>query len=501
MKPEIVIYWSRRDFRVLDNPALSEAVNFARDRYLDFLPIYILDSNILKLPRANIGRNRKQILAYILTQFSKNFRQFRIFCGKPVDILEKIAEQYKIHLFFNDDIEPYAIIRDTEISLRMKKSDSQTHVFKDQMSVNVDTISKSNTIYSVFTPFKNAVLKEFLDVQVYEGPDLDNLSYNMIPNIKLDSIDTHQEFKNLQSSILKKIETKNDSTLYFGETEFDLSSWVNQGNILTCLYTENEVIDKFNSFLSYKILNYKTGRDDLGLDVVESKATSRMSIALKWGLVSARTLKKLILEKYTLDQALTDASINSFISELLWREFYKYILFHYPSSLELEFQPKYRGNIRWVENQIAIKRFRSWVYGQTGYPIVDAAMHQIANEGWMHNRTRMVVASVLTKNLGVDWRWGQEYFRFILADLDEASNNGGWQWAASVGADPKPIRIFNPYLQAEKFDPEGRYQQKWLPGSYNLTEPIIEHSKARAEAIYRYGIGMGGQKLKQDGLF
>ena len=143
-------------------------------------------------------------------------------------------------------------------------------------------------------------------------------------------------------------------------------------------------------------------------------------------------------------------SARHYISELIWREFYGYLLYHYSHLMNTEFQEKFRGRTRWVPEAEARVRFLAWVKGKTGYAIVDAAMKQLAKSGWMHNRARMIVASVLTKNLGVDWRWGQEYFRAVLIDLDEASNNGGWQWGASVGADPKPIRIFNPYLQAKK---------------------------------------------------
>lgn len=174
-----------------------------------------------------------------------------------------------------------------------------------------------------------------------------------------------------------------------------------------------------------------------------------------------------------------------FLSELIWREFYKYILFQRPQVLHTEFQPKYRETIKWTQDSVALHRFQLWIKGQTGYPAVDAAMNQITSMGWMHNRSRMMVASILTKNLGVDWRWGQEYFRAALIDMDEASNNGGWQWGASTGADPKPIRIFNPYLQAENYDKNGLYQQKWLPKDYK-SQPIIEHKDARVEAINRY---------------
>lgn len=149
-----------------------------------------------------------------------------------------------------------------------------------------------------------------------------------------------------------------------------------------------------------------------------------------------------------------------------------------------------QNEIKWLDDKYATKYFLAWIRGETGYPIVDAAMRQLAATGWMHNRSRMIVASVLTKNLGVDWRWGQEYFRATLIDLDEASNNGGWQWASSTGSDPKPIRIFNPYLQAENYDQKNLYQKKWLPQNYK-PRPIIEHKLAREQALIRYGQGGG----------
>ena len=158
-----------------------------------------------------------------------------------------------------------------------------------------------------------------------------------------------------------------------------------------------------------------------------------------------------------------------------------------------EFQARFRGTIDWVEDNEAVRRFIAWIKGETGYGVVDAAMRQLAETGWMHNRSRMIVASILTKNLGVDWRWGQEYFRAALIDLDEASNNGGWQWGASVGTDPKPIRIFNPELQAKNYDTSGAYQKRWLTSDeFSLSAPsvpIVEHKAAREEALKRYGLG------------
>lgn len=219
--------------------------------------------------------------------------------------------------------------------------------------------------------------------------------------------------------------------------------------------------------------------------------TSKMSLALTWGLVSSRWLKREVQE--FVDSDLLDSEdtsrhtgVATYVSELIWREFYKYLLYHFPNLLNIEFQNKYR-NLKWNNNKEAEQKFVAWIKGETGYPLVDAAMKQLAHTGWMHNRARMVVSSFLTKHLGIDWRWGQEYFRAMLIDLDDASNNGGWQWGASVGADPKPIRIFNPPIQAEKFDPSGEYTKQWL-GNRDLIKPIVDHKVARAEAIKRYKV-------------
>jgi deoxyribodipyrimidine photo-lyase len=221
-------------------------------------------------------------------------------------------------------------------------------------------------------------------------------------------------------------------------------------------------------------------------------------LALAWGLVTPRILVKLVKDNFKepFDNPFSgrvSQGVLVFISELIWREFYRYQLFHHPDLMQTEFQKRFRGSIAWVNNEVATERFVAWIKGETGYGVVDAAMKQIASMGWMHNRARMVVASILTKNLGVDWRWGQEYFRAALIDLDEASNCGGWQWAASVGSDPKPIRIFNPDLQAKNYDASGAYQNKWLEENVggllkSQIVPIVEHKVAREEALRRYGL-------------
>jgi deoxyribodipyrimidine photo-lyase len=264
-------------------------------------------------------------------------------------------------------------------------------------------------------------------------------------------------------------------------------------NWYTC---EAEALVHFKNYLEGGDLDsYKENRDSLEKDADGIGKTSKMSLALAWGLVSSRTLIKMIKNHFDepFDNIFSNrvsAGALTYLSELVWREFYRYQLFHRPDLMQTEFQVKFQGTINWEQGVLAMERFIAWIKGETGYPVVDAAMKQIAATGWMHNRSRMVVASILAKNFGVDWRWGQEYFRAALIDLDEASNNGGWQWGASVGADPKPIRIFNPELQAKNYDASGAYQAKWLDVNVIQTPivPLIEHKDAREEALQRYGL-------------
>lgn len=293
----------------------------------------------------------------------------------------------------------------------------------------------------------------------------------------------------------------------------DLGELIPEQKITGWYTTEAEALKRFSDYLTSGDLDaYKKNRDSLELDAANADEartaytgkTSKMSLALGWGLVSARTLMQMMQKHFdeSFDNPFStrvSEGALTYISELIWREFYRYQLFHRPDLMDTEFQKKFQGTIQWVDTETAQARFVAWIKGETGYPIVDAAMKQLAETGWMHNRSRMIVASILTKNFGVDWRWGQEYFRAVLIDLDEASNNGGWQWGASVGADPKPIRIFNAELQAKNYDASGAYQDRWLrsEGTFSLSAPsvpIIEHKQAREEALKRYGLGGEGAR-------
>jgi deoxyribodipyrimidine photo-lyase len=250
-------------------------------------------------------------------------------------------------------------------------------------------------------------------------------------------------------------------------------------------------------FLRQRLESYESGRNDLGHEQV-----SRLSPYLHLGCISPRELESRL-----------DDAAGDYRRQLCWRDFYAHVLRHSPDNSRAEFQRRYRDRIAWTDDREA---FDAWREGQTGFPLVDAAMRQLATEGWMHNRARLVVGSFLTKDLGIDWRWGERHFMSLLLDGDEASNNGNWQWIASVGVDPQPVfkRIFNPARQQERFDPDGRYVRRHVPELQRVPdeylaepwtmsqelqrksgcvigrdypEPVIDHGEARREALARYG--------------
>jgi deoxyribodipyrimidine photo-lyase len=477
MKEKIVIYWSRRDFRLLDNPALAKATQFSKDNNLIFLPIFIFDKQITNSTLFQVGLPRLKYLDKALSSFKLNFNDFRIFDENYQQVFNTLSTAFNVSLFFNEDVEPYSIKRDGEVKEIIEKNGGSINSFSDQLTINPNTRSGSGNLYSVYTPFSKSVKEDFINARYFEA-------------VKVEAIKSLKQIHDLEKLGLKEIQINNSHQLFdnyskwemvFETRVIDLKELNGEPNIDSWYFNEIQALDNFQEFLANKVKTYKVDRDNLGIDGV-----SKMSVALKWGLVSPRTLVNKVIENAgTLDLSNLPGH-NHYISEILWREFYKYITINNQNIFVEEFQPKYRKTINWEKGERAYNLFLAWIKGQTGYSLVDAAMNQIKNEFWMHNRTRMVTASILTKNFGIDWRFGENYFRQLLIDLDESSNNGGWQWAASVGADPKPIRIFNPYLQADNYDKDFVYRRKWLPKDYNIKEPIIDHSKARDEALKRY---------------
>lgn len=500
MRKKIVLYWSRRDFRLHDNPALHAAIEASRKNEASFLPLFILEDYLCEGgAQFQFGYPSRYFLARALPEFAKNFPNFLILKGKAaksiIALCEELSRDYEVEMFVNEDVYVDFYTQVTKI----RAGGIAITVCEDQMTVSKETRSEAGNLYSVFTPFKKAVWKDFLSKQELPKVNLKNVI--SFPLSELNSARKQNIVENTHPALWKEFSTARvftaGSTLYNID---ELLSTVPNFETLENFYcTEEETRERATHFIKNNLSSYKDSRD-----MLSEEGTSKLSLGLAWGLISARSIKSM-LQKYheqTFEEFAFTKEIPSkyvggthYISELIWREFYKYLFFHNPKLFHEEFQTKFRGTIAWVEGSIAKERFTAWIQGKTGYPIVDAAMMQLAKSGWMHNRARMIVASVLTKNLGVDWRWGQEYFRAMLLDLDEASNNGGWQWGASVGADPKPIRIFNPYLQAENYDPENKYQNTWL-GEENtsVTEPMVPHKEARVEALVRYGLG-GNKEL------
>lgn len=481
MKQKVVIYWARRDFRIADNPALSEAIKYSNNEDVPLLPLFILENYMTSgNPKYQFGYPSRFFLTKALPFFAKNFTNFSVVHGKAVETITEIAKHFDLTIFVNEDVHKDFYVQINKI----KSLNVAVEVCEDMLSISKDTKTGAGKIYSVFTPFKNAVWKEFCSKKVLPNAKIDSFMPFK------DSISKYCKIIQCNEEDLKKV-FSNVRQFYADGVIYDIDEIINEKSVYDDWYfDEKSALKIFDSFLKNNISSYKKERDSL-----DSDGTSRMSVALAWGLVSSRMLKTKIQKHY--DDDFLQISDNQklegpihYISELIWREFYKYLFYHYPELMNVEFQEKFRGKIKWVDSKTAHYRFKKWIQGETGYPIVDAAMMELAKTGYMHNRSRMIVASVLTKNFGVDWKWGQEYFRAMLIDLDESSNNGGWQWGASVGADPKPIRIFNPYLQADNYDSKKLYQIKFLRKDYFDNPPaiLVEHKEARADALFRYGL-------------
>lgn len=479
MKPALIIYWSRRDFRLHDNPALHTAIQQSDTEGIPLLPLFIIEDY---MRAADFPLPQRMFLSEALPAFAKHVANFTVVQHKAVRYFTTLAHHFSLTIHANEDIHPLFFkqvqkIKDAGISIT---------VHRDRLTASKETVTGAGDLYSIFTPFKRAVWNECLAVQPVAKSIPEKATMLSTVIIKQLSHTVDCEKAALWSLFShKRTMTFNNKTIdLFWQTIPSTDSWYT---------TEAEALSHCTHFItSGKLYNYKDGRDSLEKDAEGNGQTSHLSIGLAWGLISMRTVMEILRKHVTSEDLETNEHVTSFISELIWREFYGYLLFHKPQLLHEEFQKKFRNTIQWVTGHTAGQRMDAWMRGETGYPIVDAAMQQLAQTGIMHNRTRMIVASVLTKNFGVDWRFGQAYFQATLIDLDEASNNGGWQWGASVGADPKPIRIFNPLLQAKTHDASGAYQNKWLPATYFLggpaTHPVIEHADARAEALARYGL-------------
>ena len=432
MKTKLNLFWFRRDLRLIDNHGLYEALQSE----LPVLPIFIFDTNILdKLENKEDKRVDFifQALEKLNEYLEKQGKSIQIFYGKPLEIYENLTQKYEIgNVFCNEDYEPYAIKRDQEIKDFLASKNINFYQFKDQVIFQKDEIVKADgKPYTVYTPYSRQWLLKF-----------------------------------------------NDQNLEFFASEKKLDNLLN---------IEKQKITL--ELIGFKKTNYLFEPPKINLEILEkyhetrnlpTKETSQMSVHLRFGTISTRKLVKLASE-------LND---NTYLKELIWREFFMQILWHFPKVVHHSFKEKY-DKISWENNE---ELFQKWCEGKTGYPIVDAGMRELNETGLMHNRVRMVCASFLTKHLLTDWRIGEAYFAEKLMDYDLSANNGNWQWSAGSGCDAAPyFRVFNPEEQQKKFDPKFIYIKKWVKefGTSTYPKPIIEHKFARERALKRYKEGLG----------
>ena len=419
----IAIFWFRRDLRTFDNTAL----NFALASGLKVLPVFIFDDEITNdLPKDDA---RISFIYNTLKSLDKEFKKVGssivIRKGNVVQVWQDLLKEYPIKkVFINKDYEPYAIKRDQAIQRLLNEKQIKLYAFKDQVIFEENEIlKKDGTPYSVFTYYKNQWLLKLKNEFVY-NKEQTNLSQLYQTKSCFPSINS---LGFLQSTIKVK--------------PFNLN-----------------YLDDYDKYRDYP----------------EYDKTSYLSPYLRFGLLSIRALVQTALKTNAI-----------FLSELIWREFFMHILFHYPNVVTQSFKPKY-NNIQWRNNQ---EEFVKWCNGKTGYPLVDAGIQQLNKTGYMHNRVRMVTASFLCKHLLIDWRMGEAYFAKKLLDYDLATNNGNWQWVAGTGCDAAPyFRIFNPTEQLKKYDTNLNYVNKWVKDLNELSYPlpIVEHKFARERALNTY---------------
>jgi deoxyribodipyrimidine photo-lyase len=426
------LFWFRRDLRLEDNVGLFHALQSGEK----VLPIFIFDQDILsQLPKddARVTFIHQQ-LEKIQNQLQEVGKSLAVFHGKPIEVFQKlIAENTIKAVYTNHDYEPYARKRDLDLYHLFKQHTIEFKTSKDQVIFEKSEVVKDDgTPYVVYTPYSKKWKENFKKIQLinYKSESLLNkITLHSYPFLSLNDI-------GFETSTIKI-------------TPFDISK---------------SLIDNYEATRNFPALN----------------KTSYLGIYLRFGAVSIRKMIAKAIESKN----------ETFFKELIWREFFMQIIWHFPHTNKLSFRPKYEG-IKWDNNEIL---FQKWCEGKTGYPFVDAGMRELNTTGHMHNRVRMITASFLCKHLLIDWRWGETYFASKLLDYEQASNVGNWQWAAGSGVDAAPyFRIFNPTEQIKKFDKDLVYIKKWIPelDTLDYPLPIVDHKQARERCLTVYKEAVG----------
>ena len=428
MKEQIHLFWFRRDLRLDDNCGLYHALNSGKK----VLPIFIFDEDILSRLPNNDARVSflHQELTNINTQLKKVGASLAVFHGKPLEVFEQLLEKHPIEkVFTNHDYEPYALQRDQEIKDLLESKSAGFKTFKDQVIFERNEIvKKDGTAYKVYTPYS----KKWLEAFHHKG----------------------LQFFPSEGKLSELVQTTENPFLSLTDIGFQPST------IKVASYKVSpQLIDAYEETRNFP----------------SKDSTSKLGTHLRFGTVSIREM-------------VTKASKSNnivFLKELIWREFFMQILWHYPQTTKDSFKPQ-DDQILWRNNE---EEFKKWCIGETGYPLVDAGMRELNETGFMHNRVRMLVGSFLCKHLLIDWRFGEAYFAEKLHDYEQSSNVGNWQWVAGCGVDAAPyFRIFNPTTQIQKFDKELTYIKKWTPDFQELTYPaqIVDHKMARERCLATY---------------
>jgi deoxyribodipyrimidine photo-lyase len=427
MTQKVSLFWFRRDLRLEDNKALNAALNSGNI----VLPLFIFDQEILN--KLEVNDARVAFIHQCLESINRKLTALRsglsVYTGRPSDVFKKLLAEFDLEaVYTNADYEPYALKRDSEISDLLGKHNIPLRTFKDQVIFEPNEVLKGDgQPYLVYTPYMKSWRAKLAETAI--------------------TIDS--EFKG--GNLIQR----------------ETFPWIS----LRELGFEKSAITVQNADLSSSLIdNYQANRN-----TPSKSGTSRLGPHLRFGTVSIRKMIMLGLE----------SKDDTFLKELVWREFFMQILFHFPHSSTQCFKPQY-DRIEWRNNP---EEFQKWCEGQTGYPLVDAGMRELNATGFMHNRVRMLVGSFLCKHLLIDWRLGEAYFANKLLDYEMSSNVGNWQWVAGCGVDAAPyFRIFNPHTQIDKFDPKHLYIKKWVPELNELTYPLpmVDHKFARERCLNTY---------------